>query len=128
MAMDGTSIASIIVAVIAMGSALASQRAASRASVLNTTTTSRVDMERDAYVRARTLDTETIRRLEKENADLRKEQAESRRVEAELRKQLNEVQQELYRMRRALTRLNIPIPEAINDPAARQEQEPAPDG
>lgn len=71
--MDAGSLATIIVAAIALVSAYASQRAASKASTSNTQIETRVDMERDAYVRARRFDTETIQRLEKENGDLRKE-------------------------------------------------------
>lgn len=66
----GTSeFASIIVALIACIAAIASQRAASRASTINT----RIDAEKDAYVRARTMDIETIQRQDKEIEELRKE-------------------------------------------------------
>lgn len=71
--MSVTAIVSIAVAVIAALSAYASQRAAARASTINTTTTSRVDMEKEAYERARTYDTETIRRQDEEILELREE-------------------------------------------------------
>ena len=66
-----TALASIIVALVAAFGALASNRAAARASQLNTMTTSRVDMEREAYDRARAFDTETIRRQDAEIDELR---------------------------------------------------------
>lgn len=66
-----TAIASILVAAVAAFGAWASQRAAARASQLNTMTTSRVDMEREAYDRARAFDTETIRRQDLEIEELR---------------------------------------------------------
>lgn len=69
--MDFVSIGSIAVALVAGFSAVASQRAAAKASILNTQTTSRVDMEREAYERARNFDTETIRRQDEELDDLR---------------------------------------------------------
>jgi hypothetical protein len=69
--MDPINVGSIIVAVIAAAAAYASQRAAARASTLNTTATSRVEMEKDAYNRARAFDTETIRRQDEEISELR---------------------------------------------------------
>lgn len=71
--MDTTSIVSVAVASIAALAAYASQRASSRASVLNAGTTARVDMERDAYLRAREYDTETIRRQDVELHEIREE-------------------------------------------------------
>jgi peptidoglycan hydrolase CwlO-like protein len=69
--MDVANVVTIVVAVIAAGSAYASQRAAARASTLNTSTSSRVDMEKEAYDRARKFDIETIQRQDEEIADLR---------------------------------------------------------
>lgn len=71
--MDPVEIASIIVAGIAAISAFASQKAAAKASEKNTITTSRVDMEKEAYDRARAYDTETIRRQDEEIQELRSE-------------------------------------------------------
>lgn len=76
--MDATNIATIFVATIAALSAYASQRAAARAAVLNTSTTSRVDMEREAYERARKFDIDTIERQDREIAELRGENEELR--------------------------------------------------
>lgn len=73
-----TAVATVIVAIVAAGSAYASQRAASRASTLNTQTSSRVEMEREAYDRARAFDTETIKRQDAEIEELRAEILELR--------------------------------------------------
>lgn len=69
--MDWGSVITITVAVIAAASAYASQRAASRASTMNTKTVSRVDMEKEAYERARKFDIETIKRQDEEILELR---------------------------------------------------------
>lgn len=71
--MDWGNWVTILVAVIAALSAYASQRAAAKASNLNTTTTSRVDMEKEAYDRARKFDIETIERQDAEIAELRQD-------------------------------------------------------
>ena len=62
-----TELVSIAVAVIAAFGAWAAQRAAARAS----TVSSRMDAEKEAYERARALDTQTINRLKEENEELR---------------------------------------------------------
>lgn len=71
--MDPVNIATIIVALIAAAGAWASQRAASKASTQNTVVGGRVDMEKEAYDRARAFDTETITRQNHEIEELRKE-------------------------------------------------------
>lgn len=71
--MDATNVVSIVVAGLAAAAAYASQRASTRASVLNTSTSTRVDMEREAYLRARQFDTETIRRQDDELHEVRQE-------------------------------------------------------
>src|SRR5690349_10721762 len=112
--MDFVSIASIIVAAIAAFSAIASQRAAAKASVLNTQTTSRVDMEREAYERARGFDTETIRRQDEELDDLRarvrvlEDKNHELRTENYLTKRnLRQQTTEVARLRQELTFLKI---------------------
>lgn len=69
--MDAVSLASIAVAGIAALGAWASQRAASRSALVNTVAGGRVDMEKEAYARARDFDTETIARQDAEIAELR---------------------------------------------------------
>lgn len=69
--MDLTNLASLGVAIIAAGAAIATQRSASRATVKNTEVSSRTDAEKEAYVRAREFDIETIERQGKEIVELR---------------------------------------------------------
>lgn len=61
-----TSLASVLVALVAAGSAVASQRAAANASVRNTSTTSRTEIEKDAYARAEQLLDRQFKRQEEE--------------------------------------------------------------
>lgn len=83
--MDAVQVASIIVGAIAAASAYASQRAAARASTINTNTSSRVEMEKDAYDRARKFDTDTITRQDVEIDELRAEIREVRGQNSALR-------------------------------------------
>lgn len=71
--MDGGDLATIIVALIAGLAGWAAQRAAAKASTSNVALTTRVDVEKDAYDRARQYDTETIRRQQDEIGELRVE-------------------------------------------------------
>lgn len=73
MGVDPGTIIAAVISLIAAGSAYASQRASSKASTLNTQTTSRVDMEKDAYNRALVYDTDTIDRQDKEIKEVRDE-------------------------------------------------------
>ncbi len=67
--MSPVDIALIVVTLITGVSAFASARAAAKASTINTEHVSRVDMEKEAYGRARTYDTETIKRQDDEIAE-----------------------------------------------------------
>lgn len=99
----------LLIAVVSALSAWASQRAAARATTLNTETTSRVDMEKEAYERARKFDIETINRqdaelqealekLEVARAEASAARAEARAARAEVR----EVHEEVARLRQEL--------------------------
>jgi predicted RNase H-like nuclease (RuvC/YqgF family) len=79
--MDGASLASLLVAAVAAAGAWASQRAASKASTKNVDATSRVEMEKEAYDRARSYDTETIKRQDEEIKELRED---NKRLHAEV--------------------------------------------
>lgn len=68
---DPAIIASILISAIAALGAYASNRASSRALIKNNSTSSRVEMEKEAYERARALDTETIKRQDAEIDELR---------------------------------------------------------
>ncbi len=88
-------IASVIVAIIAAASAIAAQRAAAKASVTNTQVSSRTDMEKEAYERARRMDVETI---ERQDEELKEARAKIEKLEAEvadLKKRLSSVEHEL---------------------------------
>lgn len=68
-----TELATVAVAVIAAGGAWASQRAAARASKVNTSVAGRLEAEKEAYERARAFDIQTIERQDQEIRDLREE-------------------------------------------------------
>lgn len=89
--MNAATIASLIVAVIAALAAIASQRAASKASVVNSKTMA----ETEAYNRARKMDIDTIERLDKENKELRER-------EKELEEQIDILKWRIGRLERGL--------------------------
>lgn len=68
-----TEVITISVAVIAAGGAWAAQRSAARASMVNTSVTSRLEAEKEAYERARAFDIQTIERQQQEIKDLREQ-------------------------------------------------------
>lgn len=104
MNVDATNIVSVVVAIVAAVAAYASQRASVRASVLNNTTSARIDMERDAYIRARALDTETIRRQDEELEECRQE---NRKARLEIR----DVRIRMGKLERLLRAKGMTIPE-----------------
>lgn len=69
--MDAVNIATIVVALIAAAGAELSRRAAAKAARENTLVGGRVDMEKEAYDRARKFDTETIERQDAELDEIR---------------------------------------------------------
>jgi len=79
---DWAHVASVTVAAIAAGGAWASQRAAARASVRNAATTSRTDLEKEAFERARAYYSGA---LERQDVEIARQDAELREVRAELR-------------------------------------------
>lgn len=87
--MELTGVASVIVAFIAAASAYAAQRSASKASSKQVEVHGRVDMEKEAYERARAFDTETIRRQDEELAELRQDKKDLLAEVKELRKQVH---------------------------------------
>lgn len=89
--MDATNVASLIVALIAAVTAIASQRSAARASTVN----ARTAAEEEAYNRARKMDIETIDRLIAENKELRER-------EKELQEQVDILKWRISRLERGL--------------------------
>lgn len=79
-----TELATVAVAVIAAGGAWASQRAAARASKVNTSVAGRLEAEKEAYERARAFDIQTIERQDKEIKDLREQIVQARERIAKL--------------------------------------------
>lgn len=71
MAVSPIDLASLGAAAIAAGGSWLARKSASKATVDSSTITSRLDMEKEAYERARALDTETIERQERELRRLR---------------------------------------------------------
>lgn len=99
--MDWGDAVTIFVAIVAAASAWASQRSAAKASTLNVSTTSRVEMEKEAYERARAFDIETIKRqddeileLRNDNRDLHEKIAVARAEAREARREVREVRTE----------------------------------
>jgi TolA-binding protein len=138
--MNSTEVASIagsvVISLIAALSGRASSKAASRASITNTSTSSRVEMEKEAYERARKLDTETIQRQDDEMDEMRltirelKEAGQARDVRyerlhhehelviadnARLREEVRRVRQRFTRIERQYPTDEIPIRERASD-------------
>lgn len=69
--MEPAAIASVIVSLIAALAGFASQRSAAKAQTRTAATSSRAELEKEAYERARAFDTETIKRQDDELSELR---------------------------------------------------------
>lgn len=113
--MDPVSVASIIVAIVAATSAYASQRAASKATTVNTITTSRVDMEKEAYDRARSYDTETIKRQDTELDELRVENKTLQQEVRILRLRITRLEQGLVHNLEEMLRERLTDPNPLPD-------------
>ena len=102
--MDPTNIASVVVAVIAAGAAVASQRAAANASVRNTTSTTRTDIEREAFDRAKGYYTDTIDRQHNEIQDLEADVVALKGQVADAQSEIRDLRAELDTAKRTLRR------------------------
>lgn len=71
--MEMGSLQALFVALVSALGAYSAARAANKASVRNTDSNNRVEMEKEAYERARKLDTDTIARQDAEMEELRVE-------------------------------------------------------
>lgn len=107
--MDGSNWATIIVAIVSVGSAYLAGRAArsaakhtSDASVMN----SRTQAETEAYNRARNMDMQTIERQEKELEKLRSRVTILEQNEERLNEDNDRLRSRLTRLERLETRLN----------------------
>ena len=100
--MDPVNYATIIVALIAAAGAWASQRAAAKATANNTMAGSRIDMEKEAYDRARAFDTETISRQNFEIDEIRAEHRLCKETISQMKKTYEE---EISLLRSRIARL-----------------------
>lgn len=115
----GQIFSSIIISLIAAAGGYLAARASAKASMKNISTSSRVEMEKEAYERARKLDTDTINRQDSELDELRQNQKalnediklvnrESERVHQENRLILEDntrLRAEVARLRQRVVRL-----------------------
>ena len=76
MEIDPAIIGGIIVALIAGLAGFASQKAISKATMINASVNSRAELEKEAYLRARSYDVDTIKRQDDDLDELRKENEE----------------------------------------------------
>lgn len=96
-------IGALVVSGIAALSAWAAQKAATKAAVINNTTNAEVereatrsDMEKEAYIRARAFDLETIRIKNEEIAALKEERETLKSKVAELEGRVDDLERELH--------------------------------
>src|SRR5690349_13999320 len=116
MLMEKLGIASIIISLIAALGGWAAARESRKATTTNTVTSGRVEMEKEAYERARALDTETIRRQEEKIDKLEEEAEEADRdiqqlhyANDQLRQQNERLVADNRRIREALTELQVRV-------------------
>ena len=85
-------IATVLVAIIAAWAAISTQRQASRANQSSLIEASRSDMEKEAYERARTFDTETIIRQNRMIDELHEDVDKLRLVVRDQRRRLEQLE------------------------------------
>lgn len=112
--MDAGNWAGIIVAVIALVSALLSGRAAASASKYST----KAQAETEAYNRARKMDIETIERQDTELAEIREENKKMDSRIRELKIDNERLHEDNDRLRRRITHLENLLGETNEHPAA----------
>jgi len=120
-------VASLGAAAIAAAGSWLARRSAGKATVDSTTITSRLDMEKEAYERARALDTETIERQEREIKELRELREQDRQRDREKDARLQRQEEEIRRLKaqiRALARRFRA--EGVIDGARIEDDEPDP--
>lgn len=94
--MNAIDFSAIAIALIALGSSWVTSRSASKAATINNETNARVEMEKDAYTRARDFDINTIERQDKEIQKLREENAELKATVEKLTQRLNKLEKEVH--------------------------------
>ena len=96
--MEPGSWAAIFIAPIAAIGSWLSHKASSNASIKTSDNTSRVEMEKEAYERARKLDTDTIARQDTEMAELRTENQQLRNDNEALHAEVRELKGRINRL------------------------------
>lgn len=94
--MNAIDISAIVIAIIALGSAWVTARTSSKAATINNETNARVEMEKEAYNRARDFDINTI---EFQNEQIEKLQRENRELKETVRvltERLNRLEKEVH--------------------------------
>ena len=130
-----TAISSIIVAVVAGLAGWAAQRASAKANL----STSRLDLEREAYERARSYDTETIARQDREIEELRARVLEQDKKIRQLQEQNDEelndlrarnrdLQSRIFLLERGIGPVTINYKEGFDDDDITRERAREPDG
>lgn len=93
--MDAINWAAVFIATIAALGSLATARTSAKATTVNSETNARVEMEKEAYDRARTLDTGTIKRQKKEVEELREENRQLKEMVRKLEERVALLEKEI---------------------------------
>lgn len=103
--MGAVEVGSVVVALIAAFGAWAAQRAAAKASTINTAVSGRLEAERGAYERARDFDIQTIERQQAEIAELRAKEIELRATNERLNEEIRKIAGRVLLLERELSEL-----------------------
>lgn len=94
--MNAIDISAIIIAIIALGSSWVTARTSSKATTINNETNARVEMEKEAYNRARDFDINTIERQNEQIEKLQRENRELKETVRVLTERLNRLEKEVH--------------------------------
>lgn len=94
--MNAIDISAIAIAIIALGSSWVTARTSSKATTINNETNARVEMEKEAYNRARDFDINTIERQNEQIEKLQRENRELKETVRVLTERLNRLEKEVH--------------------------------
>lgn len=94
--MNAIDISAIAIAIIALGSSWVTARTSSKATTINNETNARVEMEKEAYTRARDFDINTIERQNEQIEKLQRENRELKETVRVLTERLNRLEKEVH--------------------------------
>lgn len=94
--MNAIDISAIAIAIIALGSSWVTSRTSSKATTINNETNARVEMEKEAYNRARDFDINTIERQKEQIETLQRENRELKQTVQQLTERLNRLEKEVH--------------------------------